>query len=146
MSLACQDESALNSASESEWEEDVSTDTSSIPEFSCGDDIVYGEFTYSTTLMPDDSCWTSTSMKHLSGTGDSWNYGDTVANLPTNETGSTLGRLYTWYAAMGIAEGSGSTSTGETSSGVCWLLGDGWSLPTNDDWSSLEISGATGWM
>lgn len=146
MSLACQDEDALNSASESGVvQESAPLDiTPVIPEFKCGDSVSYGEYSYPTILMPDKTCWTLTNMKHLSGTGDSWNYGDTTANLPTDQTGSTFGRLYTWHAAMGLPEDS--TSTGETSSGVCALLGTGWSLPTSDDWSSLEIDGATGWM
>jgi uncharacterized protein (TIGR02145 family) len=127
----------------------------------CVESIAYDGYEYSVKLMPDGKCWTTTNMKHLpvkyipwdsqtnqSGpfyVGNSWNYGDSEANLPTNGTGAVSGRLYSWYAAMGLDEGSAETveSSNRTAFSICSALGSGWKLPTEDQWRDLEKAGGT---
>jgi hypothetical protein len=126
----------------------------------CEESIAYDGNEYPVKLMPDGKCWTTT-MKHLpvkhipwnaegsqsgsSYVGNSWNYGDTEANLPTNGTGAVSGRLYSWYAAMGLDEGSAETeeSSNRTVRSVCSALGSGWKLPTEEQWRTLEKAGGT---
>ena len=113
--------------------------------WSCGQNVSYGSFSYSTKLMPDGNCCTTVNMKHLPSIGDSWNYGDLSANLPTNVTGSTYGRLYTWQSAMGFSGYQTVRDPASTTKDVCGMLGDDWLIPSDVQWSSLEKAGATGW-
>jgi uncharacterized protein (TIGR02145 family) len=117
--------------------------SSPVNSFVCGTDVVYDGFTYNTTVMPDGKCWTKQNMKHLPKVGKSWNFGDTVANLAINATGSNLGRLYDWNAAMGVPDMSGGMT--ETGFGVCQSLGNGWKLPSDADWSGLKYSVGGSW-
>lgn len=113
--------------------------------WSCGQNVSYGNFSYSTKLMPTGDCWTTVNMKHLPSIGDSWNYGDLTPNLPTNSTGSTYGRLYTWQSAMGLSGFETVKDPTSTTKDVCGMIGDNWSIPSDAQWSSLEKAGATGW-
>lgn len=113
--------------------------------WSCGQNVSYGGYSYSTKLMPTGDCWTTVNMKHSPDIGDSWNYGDLKPNLPTNGTGSTYGRLYTWQSAMGLSGYQTVKDPASNTKDVCGMLGDGWSIPSDVQWSSLEKVGATGW-
>lgn len=113
--------------------------------WSCGQSVSYGNFSYSTKLMPTGDCWTTVNMKHLPSIGDSWNYGDLKPNLPTNATWSTYGRLYTWQSAMGLSGYQTVKDPASTMKDVCGMLGDGWSIPSDIQWYSLGKAGATGW-
>src|SRR5689334_20484492 len=68
---------------------------------------------YSSKRMPDGRQWTTDNLNV--DAGGSRCYGDAEANC------RRYGRLYTWDAAQ---QG-------------CHSLGDGWRLPTDDDWRQL---------
>lgn len=82
-------------------------------------------FTYTTKLWPDWKCWTSTNMKHIPSSWNSWCYDNNISNC------NAYGRLYDWYAA--------------THSSVCPALGTWWALPTDDQWTALINYWATWW-
>ena len=65
--------------------------------------------------MPDGKQWTTENL--AVETAGSSCYGDEAANC------RQYGRLYTWESAQG----------------VCRSLGDGWRLPTNDEWRALVM-------
>jgi uncharacterized protein (TIGR02145 family) len=65
------------------------------------------------TLMPDGRYWTTNNLNVA--TDRSYCYDDAESNC------RRYGRLYTWEAAQR----------------GCRLLGDGWRLPTNDEWQQL---------
>ena len=87
----------------------------------CGEEVADAAGnSYRTVLMPDNRCWMSTNMR-LSTEG---------SRLYPGADEPTIGRLYTWDAAM-----KGSTFEGAT--GIC---PEGWYVPTYDDWMTLTAS------
>lgn len=68
---------------------------------------------YSSKRMPDGKLWTTENLNL--DTAESYCYGDVELNCRRH------GRLYTWESAQR----------------GCRSLGDGWRLPTNDDWRQL---------
>jgi uncharacterized protein (TIGR02145 family) len=67
----------------------------------------------SSRRMPDGKVWTTRNLNV--DVGETYCYADTASNC------RDYGRLYTWRAAEA----------------ACRSLGDGWRLPTNDDWLAL---------
>ena len=70
---------------------------------------------YPVKIFPGHILWMTANLKQ--NMADSYCYGDVKDNC------EKYGRLYTWEAAKK----------------ACSLLGDGWRLPTNDEWKQLAI-------
>nr|MDD3720382.1 FISUMP domain-containing protein [Candidatus Gracilibacteria bacterium] len=115
--------------------------------FTCGNSISYGGYTYTTKTGLDGKCWTTTNMKHGSmlangaypssiNTIEKWCYNNTASYC------NTYGGLYTWYEAMGLPQNS-SLTTEDTTKSVCGIMGDGWHLPTDAQFYSLENASKT---
>lgn len=58
----------------------------------------------------------------------------------TNEQRQHLGLLYNWAAAMGYTESEALNQTGDYSSRRQGICPNGWHLPSDEDWSSLNIA------
>jgi len=80
--------------------------------------------TYNTVLI-GNQCWMKENLNFESE--NSWCYNRNLENC------DDFGRLYTWYAAMGLEEDEQSGS--ETVQGIC---PPGWHLPKDYEWSSIE--------
>lgn len=104
--------------------------------FTCGDPVMDVDNNVYQTVAVAGYCWTKENLKtthypdgttEISGTRI---YNDDDANL------SIYGRLYTWYGAVNIPEGStdAPTAVGGFVQGAC---PDGWHIPTNDELTAL---------
>ena len=104
--------------------------------FTCGDpvfDIDHNEYQ---TVEVAGYCWTKENLKathYADGTTEITGiriYNDDNANLPV------YGRLYTWYGAVNLPDGSSDepTAVGGFVQGAC---PDGWHIPTNGELTAL---------
>ena len=75
---------------------------------------------YFVKKMLDNNWWMMTNLK--------WNIPDSYCYEHLKENCEKYGRLYTWLSAQK----------------ACSLLGDGWKLPTSDDW--LQMAGHYGFL
>lgn len=120
----------------------------------CPDTVSALWYTYTIQLWMDGKCWTSTNMKHWTklavadtmpsdtNTIEKWCYENNDTNCK-NEWW-----LYTWAEAMWIDpiyNTSNYTWVEDRSKSVCWALWDGWSLPTDVEWTTLTNAWATWW-
>ncbi len=80
--------------------------------------------TYNTVLI-GNQCWMKENLNFQ--VENSWCYRNSTLNC------NDFGRLYTWYAAMDLAEGAQSGS--DRVQGVC---PPGWHLPSDFEWLSME--------
>ena len=111
----------------------------------CGEDITDANGNVYNTLFVGPYCWTQQNLKPTNYmSGDEINnmiyyspeHPDEAANL------EQYGRLYTWYSAVGLPEGSTADPAlvdGEFVQGLC---PDGWHIPNEHNMSSLVSFGA----
>lgn len=85
--------------------------------FICGQDIKVWKYTYTTKILPDWNCWTTTNMKHDVKEWKSWCYDDNKSNC------DIYWKLYDWDASLNICK---------------WLWNE-WKLPSDENWSNLEL-------
>lgn len=96
-----------------------------------------------TTVQLGGHCWTAqnmlttkySSVAAIASTGDATIKGRYCYPNPAGgDYCNTEGALYSWNSAVGLPEGSEKTLTGEVQ-GIC---PDGWHIPTDADWFSLD--------
>ncbi len=110
---------------------------------SCGtpaDSAYIDDHAYSSVLI-GNQCWTGENMRHTHYADHSTVDADTYAdydNDPAND--EKFGKLYSWYAAMGLPEGDDATVVPVHSRGIC---PEGWAIPTVDEYVTMvTISGS----
>jgi uncharacterized protein (TIGR02145 family) len=91
------------------------------------------------TVRLGNECWTKPNLKTTPSKGYSFFYQNNSANL------EKYGRLYSWYAAVGLEENSTSAPATITDpdSHVSYVQGicpEGWALPTTASFESLYLS------
>ncbi len=92
-------------------------------DFKCWNNISVKWYTYTTKIMPDWKCWTTTNMKHIPNIWKSYCY-----NWDEKNCDKYWG-LYNLEWAVG----------------ACIMLWNWWKLPTLENWKELINKGATGW-
>lgn len=101
---------------------------------SCGNNVSYHGKSYKTVLI-NNQCWFAQNLDYDNGCSlKTWNHsGDIDVGWCGYYTGGPFpneGLLYQWSAVMNDSETPGSR-------GIC---PDGWHIPTDFDWSTLEIN------
>lgn len=116
--------------------------------YTCGDTLYDGDGNEYHSLFVGHDCWTRTNMQTISytaaaayrqGTGTVapnmiyWapEFPDTMRNL------STYGRLYTWYAAVGVPDSSTALPPMDVEGFVQGICPDGWHIPTGVNMNNL---------
>ena len=112
--------------------------------FTCGEQISDVEGNTYETVEIGGLCWTKENMKsktYADGSAiakamiySSSMYPDTNANL------ATYGRLYTWFSAVNVPEGSSSKPTRNADGFVQGICPDGWHIPTVGEINKLNTN------
>ena len=141
------DENKINIPTCKPWEMLTSTDGKKLKctKFKCGDDVIavvnWTAYKYSTKIMPDGHCWTSQNMRHppknLKNEWKNWDIFKTWRWI-LEQWDRVNWVVYTWRAAMGCSDDKCTTEN--LTNSVCWQLGKGWHLPSDNEWKWLETS------
>jgi len=119
--------------------------------FTCGNPVYDGDLNEYQTVEVAGYCWTKENLKathYADGTTEITGirvYNDDNANLPL------YGRLYTWYGAVKLPEGS-SDAPATVDGFVQGACPDGWHIPTNTELTALgtvnthDLSATTLWV
>ena len=112
--------------------------------FTCGEQISDVEGNTYETVEIGGLCWTKENMKsktYADGSAiakamiyNSSMHPDTNANL------ATYGRLYTWFSAVNVPEGSSSKPTRNADGFVQGICPDGWHIPTVGEMNKLNTN------
>ncbi|MDL2231027.1 fibrobacter succinogenes major paralogous domain-containing protein [Bacteroidales bacterium OttesenSCG-928-L19] len=107
----------------------------------CGTPVPYNGYTYN-TVQVGSYCWMTDNLRTtVDATGNpiavaliyqSNMHPDTVANL------AAFGRLYSWYSAVGLPEGSTQKPTVNAAGYVQGICPNGWYLPTQEAFDELH--------
>lgn len=112
--------------------------------FLCGDDVYdFDGNTYSTVAIAGN-CWTRENMKaeHYSDDGSAIPMALVYkADMYPNEDENLniYGRLYSWYSAVKIPEGSSTAPLADMNGNVQGICPNGWHVPTADEMRSLQM-------
>ena len=112
--------------------------------FTCGDPVMDGDGNTYETVRIGHLCWTKSNMKTKTYADGSpianamiYNsnlHPDTTANL------ANFGRLYTWWSAVNLPEGSDAAPTKDADGFVQGLCPAGWHIPTVADIQKLRTN------
>ena len=110
--------------------------------FTCGDPVIDGSGNVYETVKINGLCWTKSNMRAVSYADGSpianamiYNsnlHPDTTANL------ANFGRLYTWWSAVNLPEGSDAAPAKDATGFVRGVCPAGWHIPTVDDIQKLR--------
>jgi uncharacterized protein (TIGR02145 family) len=95
------------------------------------------------TVEIGDQCWMAENLDYDDGCGSvTWENGvdEGWCGYHENDTGQTHGLLYQWSAAMG----DDSVEDGDTTTSVQGICPEGWLLPSDIEWHTLESHLSTG--
>lgn len=114
--------------------------------FTCGDPIKDGDDNSYETMQIGDYCWTKTNLRTKT-----YSNGESIAKAmiyssgfhpDTNDNVNTFGRLYTWYSAVNLPEGSTATPPLDYYGYVQGICPTNWHIPTPDEMSILNAYSA----
>lgn len=121
--------------------------------YTCGDIATDGDGNEYGSVFVGHDCWTNSNMKTKTYTiaaAARQNTGIDAHNMiyrafeypDTNYNLATFGRLYTWYAAVGVKDSSSDNPPVDAEGFVQGICPDGWHIPTEANIRNLMACGA----
>jgi len=104
---------------------------------SCGETVTYGEQAYQTTLI-GSQCWLAENLNIATAQadkGDCSGYGSKYCYDDSSSNCDIYGGLYQWATMM-----CGESSSASEPSGVQGICPNGWHIPSDNEWKTLEMS------